>query len=87
MIAACLEQLLDRYPEFQEEPSGIARILGQMAFAYAAAGQPRRARALAQRCLKASPTELRGYLAIITSFRLVPARFILWLAHSVGKGI
>lgn len=86
-IAAALEQLLARHPEFKEEPAGLARILGQMAFAYAAAGDSRRARAFARRTFKLNPLEGRAYLALAASLRLLPVGGILRVANFFGKGI
>src|SRR3546814_19596609 len=39
LIDEALEALLERYPEFDDDPVGLARILGQRAFPRAAAGR------------------------------------------------
>lgn len=59
-----LQYILDRYPEFETEPVGLARILGQMAFAKASLGDRRGAAALAKRTLKLNPKEGRAGLAL-----------------------
>lgn len=59
-----LQYILDRYPEFQDEPTGLARIYGQMAFAKASLGDRRGAMELAKKTLKLNPKEGRAGLAL-----------------------
>lgn len=86
-IATALRYLLERYPEFREVPRGLARILGQIAFAHAALGERRVARGWARRSLAASWREPRAYLALAVSVGVVPASWALRAAHAFGKGI
>lgn len=59
-----LQYILDRYPEFETEPVGLARIYGQMAFAKASLGDRRGAVELAKKTLKLNPKEGRAGLAL-----------------------
>lgn len=59
-----LQYILDRYPEFETEPAGLARIYGQMAFAKASLGDRRAAAALAKKTLRLNPKEGRAALAL-----------------------
>ncbi len=59
-----LQYILDRYPEFETEPVGLARIYGQMAFAKASLGDRRGALELAKKALKLNPKEGRAPLAL-----------------------
>jgi hypothetical protein len=81
-----LTWLLERYPEFEDVPSGEARIAGQIAFA-AAADKDRRAGARwAWRALRRRPVEPRAYLALAVAGGLSP-EWVLRRLHSVGRGI
>lgn len=86
-IIEALSYLLDKHPEFATEPSGLARIQGQIAFAHAANGDGRAARQTAVKCLRNNWREGRGYLAVAVSLHLITATFVLRAAHSRGKGI
>lgn len=59
-----LQYILDRYPEFETEPVGLARIYGQMAFAKASLGDRKGAVDLAKKTLKLNPKEGRAGLAL-----------------------
>lgn len=59
-----LQYILDRYPEFETEPVGLARIYGQMAFAKASLGDRKGAIDLAKKTLKLNPKEGRAGLAL-----------------------
>jgi GT2 family glycosyltransferase len=87
MIIAALTYLVDKHRELQQEPSGLARIYGQIAFAHAALGERRAARRWARRTLSLDRRERRAYLALAVSLRLVKARTLVRLAHAAGKGI
>src|SRR3546814_14361230 len=64
MIDEALEALLERYPEFDDDPVGLARITGQRAFARAAAGRRKEAPSMVQRRLAGSSSETRAHLKI-----------------------
>lgn len=59
-----LQYILDRFPEFETEPVGLARIKGQMAFAKASLGDRKAALSLAKETLKLNPKEARAGLAL-----------------------
>jgi GT2 family glycosyltransferase len=86
-IISALTYLVDKHRDFQQEPSGLARIYGQIAFAHAALGERRPARSWARRTLSLDRRERRAYLAIAISLGLVSARNVIRLAHAAGKGI
>jgi glycosyltransferase involved in cell wall biosynthesis len=86
-MAGALTALLEKHPEFEREPRGLARVVGQIAFARAAHGDRRRARRDARRALRLNPLEPRAYLAYATSLGIVPARQVLRVAHYFGRGI
>ena len=86
-IISALTYLVDKHRDFQQEPSGLARIYGQIAFAHAALGERKPARRWARRTLSLNRRERRAYLALAVSLRLVKARTVVRLAHVAGKGI
>lgn len=86
MIDEALGFLVDKYPEFQQAPKGLARIRGQQALAAAAAGDRRRALSLVKETMKLRPTEKRSALALAVAAG-VPADFLLRIAHRSGRGI
>jgi glycosyltransferase involved in cell wall biosynthesis len=86
-IIAALTYLVDKHRELEQEPSGLARIYGQIAFAHAALGERGAARRWARRALSLDRRERRAYLALAVSLGLVKARTLVRLAHVAGKGI
>ena len=86
-IISALTYLLDKHGEFEQEPAGLARIYGQIAFAHAALGERGAARRWARSTLSLSRRERRAYLALAVSVGLVRAGTVVRLAHAAGKGI
>jgi glycosyltransferase involved in cell wall biosynthesis len=86
-IISALTYLVDKHGELQREPSGLARIYGQIAFAHAALGERAEARSWARRTLALNRRERRAYLALAISLGLVSAKTVTRLAHLAGKGI
>jgi glycosyltransferase involved in cell wall biosynthesis len=86
-IADALDYLLRKFPEFEADRRGLARIYGQIAFANAAMGDRRAATSWARRTLRLDPRERRAYLALAVSRGLVSADAVQQLAHRVGRGI
>jgi glycosyltransferase involved in cell wall biosynthesis len=86
-IILALDYLLAKHPRFADQPSGLARIYGQKAFAYAGLGRRAEARRWALRALRLAVTEKRAYLALLISVRLLHADVALRLAHAGGRGI
>ncbi|TDC34513.1 glycosyltransferase family 2 protein [Micromonospora sp. 15K316] len=86
-ISAALQWLLERYPEFAGQPTGEARVAGQIAFARAASGDRRGALRWARRTLRRNPREPRAYLALAVAGRVVRADAVLRTLHRRGRGI
>lgn len=86
-IATALTWLLERYPEFETEPAGKARVLGQIAFAQAAKGDRRSAVRSALRTARLNPREGRAYLALAVASRAVGPERVLTTLHRRGRGI
>jgi glycosyltransferase involved in cell wall biosynthesis len=86
-IADALRYLVRKHPGFADDPSGLARVHGQIAFAHAALGERRDARSWAVSALRLSWRERRAYLALLVTVRLLTADRVLRLAHATGRGI
>jgi glycosyltransferase involved in cell wall biosynthesis len=86
-IISALTYLVDKHQDLKGEPSGLARIYGQIAFAHAALGERRPARRWARQTLSLNRRERRAYLAIAISLGLVSANNVVRMAHVAGKGI
>ena len=86
MIDDALGQLLADYPEFDREPEGLARILGQRAFARAASGRRAEALRAIRLTVRANWKEPRAYLAAAVSAGL-PANWVLAALRRAGRGI
>ena len=82
-----LSYVLDRHPDFAEERRGLARIRGQIAFAQAALGDRRAARAQAWQTLRLAPTERRAWLALAVSAGVVSADRVVSLVQRRGRSI
>lgn len=86
-IIAGIDRLMEKHPEIAQDPTGLSRLYGRLAFAHAAAGHGREARTWARRSFVLNWRERRAYLAVAVSLGLIPARKILELAHGVGRGV
>jgi len=87
MIVDALTYLLEKVPEFNQEPAGLARITGQIALAHAASGERSLARQWAGRTVRLNWRERRAYVALAISARLVRVETVQRLAHATGKGL
>ncbi|MBI2711044.1 MAG: glycosyltransferase family 2 protein [Actinobacteria bacterium] len=85
-IDAALAHLVARHPELAAEPAGLARILGQRAFAQAALGRRSEARATARRVVELNPREQRAWLARLVAAG-VPASVVVGALNRIGRGI
>lgn len=81
-----LEYILARVPEFSDEPVGLARITGQMAFARASLGDRRGALSGALRALRLNPREMRAVLAVAVAAGVPSPWIVAWLQRR-GKSI
>ena len=86
MIDEALAYLVDKTPEFRDEPRGLARILGQRAFAQAAMGHGREAMRTALRTLRLDWRQLRAYVTPVVASRIVSAERVVKWANAVGRG-
>jgi glycosyltransferase involved in cell wall biosynthesis len=86
-ISEALRWLLERYPEFETQPAGLARVAGQIAFAEAAQGNTRSAARWARRTLAGNRREPRAYLAMAVASRLVRPGLVVRTLHKRGRGI
>jgi len=81
------QMILSRYPEFESDPRGKARITGQIAFAHAALGKRRDALRWAGQTVRLSPGEMRAYLAVLVAGRLVSPSVVHSGLNRFGRGI
>ena len=86
-IIEAAEYLIAKYPEFQRQPQGLARLYGRMAFAHATLGDRSMARRWAWASIRLHPSERRAYLALCVSSGLVSSDRLVRMAHKKGKGI
>ncbi|MEV7398705.1 glycosyltransferase family 2 protein [Aeromicrobium sp. NPDC092404] len=85
--AAGLSYLVAKHPELREVPASSARIGSQIGFALAAAGSRRESRTWLRAALRTQPLNVRAWLGLLVSFRLVSAHAIARVANRFGKGI
>jgi glycosyltransferase involved in cell wall biosynthesis len=86
-IAAANRYLTEKHPEFHEEPRGLAKLYGKIAFAEAASGERGNARRWARRSLGLNRGEPRAWLALAVSLRLLGARTVVRALNLAGRGI
>lgn len=79
--------VLDRFPEFDEVPSGKARLEGQLAFAIAAQGRRGEAVRHVGTTLRWNWREPRAYLALLVATGVVGADRIVAELNKRGRGI
>jgi glycosyltransferase involved in cell wall biosynthesis len=85
-ISEGLEALLAAHPDFADDPRGLARIQGQLAFCRAALGERAEGRRLAVSAIRNNPREPRALVALIAGLG-VPPELIVRLLRSRGRGI
>lgn len=81
-----LQYILDRYPEFETEPVGLARITGQMAYAKASLGDRKGTLDLVKKTLKLNPKEGRAALALAVAAG-VPSATVVSQLQKRGNSI
>jgi glycosyltransferase involved in cell wall biosynthesis len=86
-ILAWIEYALAKHPVLSADPRGLARLLGQRAFALAALGRRREALRVVGQVLRRNPREPRGWLAAAVALRLVTAKRAMHAAHRRGRGV
>lgn len=86
-MAEGLSYLVSKHPDLLEDSRNAARMCGQVAFAYAAAGEPAAARAWTRRTLGHRPMEPRAWLALLTMARLLSPQFTIAALNRRGLGV
>lgn len=82
-----LTYILQKYPEFDRQPKGTARIAGQIAFAHAALGNRKLAQAYATSALHRDPLQVRAWAARCIAAGLIKPEFLLNLVNKTGRGL
>lgn len=85
--AEALQYLLSKHPDFMSIPSAGARIKSQVAFALASSGQRREALSWARSAIAADFRQVKAYLAILISLRLITTRAVTTIVQRFGRGI
>lgn len=79
--------LLKAHPEFAADRRALGRIQSQIAFARAAAREWRTGRHWSLTALRSDPRQVKAWLALAISLRLLPAGFVIRVVQRMGKGI
>ena len=87
VMAAALQYLLERHPEFGQERRGYARVAGQIAFASAAARDRRAAWRWIAAAVRADWREPRALLAGAVLVGVASPDRVVSLAHRLGRGV
>lgn len=82
-----LEYLLKTHEGFRQDRKAHGRIAAQIAFARAANSEPKVSRRWVLRALRNDPTQIKAWLALGISLRLVSAPWLVALIQRMGKGI
>lgn len=86
-IIDALDHLVAAHPELATEPTGLARIEGQQAFAHASMGDRKGAWATAKKALSHNKREPRAYLALLVATGAVRSEWVLRALQAGGRGI
>ena len=82
-----LSYILRKFPEFEQDPKGLARIAGQIAYAQASLGNNKEARAYARAALRRDPKQLRAWAAYVVSTGIIKPATLLDLVQKTGRGL
>jgi GT2 family glycosyltransferase len=86
-IVPALQYQLRKHPELRRDPRNLSRMLGRMAFAYAASGQAEDARRWARRSIRLDWRQPRGYLAYLITLGMLKPATVARVANTLGKGV
>ena len=86
-VAEGLEYLYAKHPDFQVSRRGDARLLGQIAFAHASAGNRRVARQWVARSVKRWPADPHALLTVMNLATGLDPQAVLRAARSFGRGV
>jgi hypothetical protein len=87
LYADGLEYLFMKHAGFAADRKACGRITSQIAFARAADGQRRDARRWVRRSLRNDATQVKAWLALAVSLRLISARRVVSVVQRMGRGI
>ena len=82
-----LSYILRKFPEFEQDPKGLARIAGQIAYAQASLGNNKGGRAYARSALRRDPKQLRAWAAYVVSTGIIKPATLLDLVQKTGRGL
>ena len=82
-----LEYMLAKHQDFSTYPPGHARILGQISYAQATAGERKEAFKYAGKALRVYPVAPHAWLGLFTATTGVSPQRVLGLARSFGRGV
>lgn len=82
-----LTYILQKYPEFERQPKGLARIAGQIAFAHAALGNRKTSLQYVRSALTRDVTQLRAWAALFVALGLIKPHVMLQLVNKTGRGL
>lgn len=85
--AEALQYLLQKHPDFATIPQALGRIQAQIAFALASSRQGRSARVWSRRAIGNDFRQVKAYLAIAISWRLVRPHTVTRIVQRFGRGI
>lgn len=85
--AEALQYLLRKHPDFARIPRALGRIEAQVAFALASSRQGKQARRWAWRAIRHDVRQVKAYLAVLISLRLVTPQAITRVVQRFGRGI
>ncbi len=86
-VAEGLSYLLEKFPEFEQDPRGLSRMAGQIAYARAALGERPEAKRWARLALRHDRGQLRAWAALAVAARLLPAGLVLAAVQRTGHGL
>ena len=82
-----LTYILQKYPEFERQPKGLARIAGQLAFAHAALGNRKTSLQYVRSTLSRDITQLRAWAALLVALGFIKPHVMLQLVNKAGRGL
>jgi glycosyltransferase involved in cell wall biosynthesis len=82
-----LTYLLEAHPGFADDRRALGRLQSQIAFARVAAKERRTGRRWALQALRSNPGQIKAWLALAISLRLLSTGFVVRTVQRMGKGI
>lgn len=87
LYADAMQYLLAKHEDLGADPRNLGHIQSQIAFALAASGQRREARAWSRKALRNDIRQPKAHLALAVAFRLITADRVARIVQRFGKGI